>query len=64
MDLYSSKNKIFKFLRDTEGITGWKMKADPRYVEEQGQPLLNPNQPITNKTIIEVDYCEESLQEF
>ena len=43
------KNKVLKQLRDTEEfITGWKSQAGPWYLQEQGRPLLNPNQWITN----------------
>ena len=27
-----------------EFITGWNMKSGPRYLQEQGRPLPNPNQ--------------------
>ena len=42
----------FSFLKVwKEFITGWNMKSGPRYLQEQGRPLPNPNQWITNKTI-------------
>ena len=49
MDSYSGYKQGFKvdnfFSVDAEEfLTWWNMKAGARYQEEQGRPLLNPNQ--------------------